>query len=179
MELMEVDMLTKQKACSGCGYCCLKAPCTAAVRLYPGVRVCPALKWDGKRHICDLMNLPDDLGRTYRKELAAGEGCCCSLNSWRREKIVNRLEEVEIKEEVIPEIFQIFLNRLGREWISPDALFLTVYGFKNQLIINGYSEKRANSIMSKVLYYLRGNQASYLKSFMGSLDESLAKGGEL
>jgi hypothetical protein len=46
--------------------------------------ICPALQWNGKRHICIWAN-------EYKQELAIGAGCCVSLfNSWRDE-LKNRI----------------------------------------------------------------------------------------
>jgi hypothetical protein len=73
------------KKCVGCGYCCIKAKCAGSQRLYPDAKICPQLHWQGDRYFCGLMFLPGIEGATYRKELAAGEGCYSGLNSWRKD----------------------------------------------------------------------------------------------
>jgi len=67
--------------CVGCGYCCLTAPCLVAVLrgvvLKHGVR-CPYLYWGGTRYWCGLAG-------TMWWELDLEEGCCSSLNTWRKD----------------------------------------------------------------------------------------------
>lgn len=74
------------RPCVGCGFCCIKAPCAAAVRVY-AIRQgrCPGLVWDTTRYRCALMQLQGQAGDDYRRELAAGVGCCAGLNTWRQE----------------------------------------------------------------------------------------------
>jgi len=71
----------KTHPCVGCGYCCLKAPCIYAQQRFPGVTRCPDLFWDGDRYRCWIGMRFAEVG----KELAIGEGCCSSMNSWRKE----------------------------------------------------------------------------------------------
>jgi len=154
--------------CNGCGFCCYKAKCVAAARLYPAAEICPALKWteEKKRYVCDLMQLPGNLGEIYRKELYAGEGCCMNLNTWR--KVVQKRREIELEHKtvIIPKIFQMFLASLGREWISQDALYLAIMGFQQNLIKDGYIEEEAKEIGILVAHYLKGNRPSIIKDFM-------------
>jgi hypothetical protein len=163
------DDIGKIKDCVGCGFCCTQAVCSAGQRVYPGAKYCPALKWNGKRHICNLMNLPGILGETYRVELYANEGCCSNLNSWRREPLQDRTKKIEIQQETIPELFQIFLHCLGKEWISPDVLYLTISAFLRELEKKGYSDKKRENIGQLIVHYLKGNESSFKKGFMGSL----------
>jgi len=73
-----------EKSCVGCGYCCITATCSIGLYLY-GLNVrCPALKWNGKRYLCELVDL-------YKNALAIGEGCCAPLNTWR-ERVRDRQE---------------------------------------------------------------------------------------
>ena len=77
------------RGCIGCGYCCFKAKCIAGMIEFPsGYDRCPGLIWDEvkKRHFCKLILDSDK----YSEELAIGEGCCMSLNSWRREELEDR-----------------------------------------------------------------------------------------
>lgn len=84
----------EQKDCIGCGYCCTKAQCIISIHLYGKSQKCPSLKWNGERHICNLMIDDTLLSRQYRKELGIGLGCCSSLNSWRNEPLKDRTEGV-------------------------------------------------------------------------------------
>lgn len=69
--------------CVGCGFCCIKTPCDVARRIYGPISECPKLRWNGERYVCELVELPGQLGEDYRKELHIGAGCCAGLNSWR------------------------------------------------------------------------------------------------
>lgn len=69
--------------CLGCGYCCKKVPCGLAFREFGQITKCPALRWDGKRYVCDL-------AKDHAEELAIGAGCCSSLNSDRRKLLDKR-----------------------------------------------------------------------------------------
>ena len=157
------------KKCIGCGFCCIKARCVASQRLYQSAEVCPALKWDGKRHFCDLMFLPGIIGEGYRKELYAGEGCCSNLNSWRTEPLQDRRVSKKTSKEILPKLFQIFLHCLGKEWVSPDVLYLAILAFQRELEKEGLSEEKIGAISKLIVHYLKGNETSFKKDFMGSL----------
>ena len=79
----------RASACIGSGYCCTKALCLHGVEEHGQMDgPCPSLVWDEKaqRHWCGLVLK----GEVANWELAIGEGCCASLNSWRREKLEDR-----------------------------------------------------------------------------------------
>ena len=155
--------------CVGCGYCCLKVPCPIAIRIYGmGVSVCPELQWNGIRHVCRLVMLPDPLSAEYRQDLSIGAGCCSSLNTWRKE-VINRIpqKELEPKQIITPE-FQDFLVSLGTQsFISGDALWLTIWGFKKMLEKRGYSKEEAEKIGEHVNHYVRQNRKSMVENFIG------------
>ena len=71
--------------CVGCGFCCRKAPCIASLRLTGGSRECPFLLWDGKRYWCELCQMSGESGQRYREQLVIGAGCCCPMNTDRRD----------------------------------------------------------------------------------------------
>jgi len=158
------------KKCVGCGFCCMQAPCAASVRLYPGAKICPQLIWDEalERYLCGLMQLPGSVGLAYKQELYAGAGCCSNLNSWRR-NVKNR-HPVDKKDKLltIDPMFQLFLNCLGREWISSDVLVLTVSAFMLKLVNHmDMTEDEAQRYGELVTHYMKDNTPSYLKEFMG------------
>jgi hypothetical protein len=163
-----MDDIGKIKDCIGCGFCC-QTPCYVSARIYPGAKPCPALKWNGERHVCDLMTLPGSLGAEYRKELYAGDGCCSNLNSWRREPLQDRTKKEEPVMETLPEIFQIFLHCLGREFVSPDVLYLTILSTISELNKRGYTKEKIERISKLINHYLKGEESSFKRSFMGSL----------
>lgn len=154
--------------CLGCGYCCTKTPCGAAVRLYPGARICPQLQWDedAKRHFCGLMLISGQLGELYRKELYAGEGCCSSLSGWREDIRERSVAEVSYDNPLSFE-FQIFLKCYASEFISSDAVSLTLEKFKHELMKRNYTEKNADFFVSQIVHTIGQNRHAFMKDFMG------------
>jgi len=152
--------------CVGCGYCCMKTPCDVARRLYPGVENCPQLEWYEDRYICGLMKLQEPLGSHYREILFAGAGCCCSLNSWRKD--VKKRTSVEgLWINPLPPIFQIFLNSLSKQFISGDQFALTVIDMKAQMIKMCYDKDETDNIIKSVVSALTENRSKFMKEFMG------------
>lgn len=82
----------KNASCVGCGWCCKKAPCAVARRVFGAVEECPALIYDyeEERYYCDLCRKPGELGAYYRQELAIGTGCCSPLFNTERDRVLNR-----------------------------------------------------------------------------------------
>lgn len=156
--------------CVGCGYCCLKAPCAAAVRLYGKVDRCPQLKWDEyeSRYQCGLMLIPGPIGAGYRKELYAGAGCCCSLNSWRKDVKKRDVDKNTINENPLPKIFQMFLACLGAQFMSGDVIYLTTKQFCHMLVEHeGYTKDDANKIGSFIMKTFKENRHGFMEGFMG------------
>jgi hypothetical protein len=114
------------------------------------------------------MELPGLVGEAYRQELYAGAGCCAGLNSWYNEPLKDRLpKKVNIEVNPLPSILQKFLAALGQEWISSDALVLTVYRFKSFLIQDGMDEEEVEYICYRCLKLLEESRSSRATSFMG------------
>jgi len=160
----------KIKSCVGCGYCCLKTPCEAARRLYPGVTECPQLEWDESegRYFCGLMRLPGLIGEGYRKELYAGAGCCSNLNSWRNDVKKRSRAATNYSYPQIPTMFQAFLKAYGAEpFRSSDSTALLIRGFRNELENLNYSNEDVKYIIKNVVYYIQENKTSKFKGFMG------------
>jgi hypothetical protein len=111
------------RACVGCGYCCRKAPCVAAARVYGnGLKSCPALSWDGSRYWCKLCQVKGKVGADYGRELSVGEGCCCGVNS-DRQHIPPPAADVVPQ---VPQELVAVLRALGGEFMSSDALYLAM-----------------------------------------------------
>jgi hypothetical protein len=72
--------------CIGCGYCCWKAPCSYGHTVYGPGGPCGGLVYRDGRHWCAALEKDPML----YIGLAIGAGCCSSLNTWRREPIVDR-----------------------------------------------------------------------------------------
>jgi len=164
----KIDDMGPVKECIGCGFCCLKTKCMAGQRLYPSADKCPALRWNGERHTCELMELPGAVGEAYRAELYAGEGCCANLNSWYYEPLRDRTKpKVDQHKNPLPSIMQKFLVALGNQMVSNDVLFLTVSGFGGLLIKDGMSEDEAKLICSRCLELLKGSKNKIFEDFLG------------
>jgi hypothetical protein len=73
--------------CVGCGYCCSKAPCPYSMLKYCVAHPCPGLYWNGERYRCAHIDDPK-----LHREVAIGDGCCSTMNTWRGSKIQRRPE---------------------------------------------------------------------------------------
>jgi hypothetical protein len=68
--------------CVGCGFCCIKAMCTAGVSFYRRrVKRCPYLVWFENRYWCKLVQD----GLVSKHHLHIGTGCTSTLNTWRKD----------------------------------------------------------------------------------------------
>ena len=151
------------RECVGCGFCCRKAPCWVAQRVFGSVTECPALMWDEKqeRWFCDLCRKPGDMGAQYRKELYVGEGCCCGLNS-DRQNIPRPKRNVPIN--IMSRDCQILLREFGRNgmFINPDLIYLVLCGAADEL---GEEWKK------EAIRALKENRNHIADSFQGPLIE--------
>jgi hypothetical protein len=154
--------------CVGCGYCCMKTPCDAARRLYPGVTECPQLEWieDKGRYVCGLMMLPGLLGENYRKELHAGAGCCAGLNTWRKD-VKKRISTTSLSYTPIPRLMQTFIRCLGHQFISGDVIALTIAQMASELSTDGYSDDEIANITKAIKFLFIENRNSFTRNFMG------------
>jgi len=158
------------RKCVGCGYCCLKTPCDVARRLYgSGITECPQLEWSEKnnRYVCRLMGLGGILGQGYRQELYCGEGCCCGLNSWRKDVKKRSRDATSYGRIPIPPMFQAFLKAYGAEpFIGSDLTSLIMGSFQANLKMLEYSEEDIEYIMRNVVHYITSNKSSKFEGFM-------------
>ena len=159
----------KIKKCIGCGYCCMKSPCEASLRLYGSIKECPQLIWNEQtnRYNCNLMLLPGLIGQGYREELFAGTGCCSSLNSWRLD--VKKRTGIELSTHCnpLPKLLQQFIKCLAAQFVSGDVISLTISSLINMLKNDGYSKKEIHVIVSNIINIFQDNQQSITKDFMG------------
>jgi len=153
--------------CVGCGFCCIKTPCDASRRLYPGASQCPQLIWLDNRYECGLMKISGPVGVGYRKELHAGAGCCCNLNTWRK-NVTKREPQLDRSAfNPIPEIMQVFIRCVANEFMSSDRMHLTLANMTSQLRESGYGEEELRSIVKGCMHIFNENRNSFMKSFMG------------
>ena len=155
--------------CVGCGYCCIKTPCDAARRLYGTIKECPQLIWDDQtsRYNCGLMIIPGLIGEGYRQELHAGAGCCCGMNTWRKDVKKRTGIEASTNLNPLPKLLQIFIKCLALENISSDVMFLLLGRMKINLKNDGYSSEEINTILKNIIHSFQGNRNSFQKEFMG------------
>jgi len=175
----KIELSDTIKPCVGCGFCCSKAMCSVGRRVYGNaVEYCPALTWNPstERHFCALAKLPGDLGAQYRKELHIGAGCCANLNSWRKTRIVDRsfaaYNEAKMRNKKltnpIPSEFQVFFDQLGREFISRDAIVLTISATTRRLVDElEWDPQRAENWGTMILHHVTQSKTKFMEGFMG------------
>jgi len=157
------------KQCVGCGFCCMKTPCDASRRLYKGATVCPQLEWSEKnsRYICGLMVIPGQLGQDYRQELHCGAGCCSGLNTWRLDVKQRSPDLNRTALNPLPEIMQIFLRSLAKEFISTDSIYLAICNMQAELQRREYAEEEIQIITKNIEHAFTTNRTSFNEDFMG------------
>ena len=156
------------RRCVGCGYCCMKTPCDASRRLYPGATICPQLFWVMDRYECGLMKIAGLVGEGYREELAAGEGCCSSLNSWRQDVKQRNTFEARSNYHILDREFQVFLKCFASEFISSDKISLILSKMQSALTEqNNYTDEEAKVTLHLIMHQIESNRHSFIKEFMG------------
>lgn len=156
--------------CVGCGFCCIKAPCVAASRLYPAAEICPQLLWDDEknRYFCGLMSLPGNLGLEYRKELYAGAGCCMNLNDWRQDVKKRTPDRQGTLYNPLSPVFQAFLKCYAEEpFMNGNLTALILINFKHKLKELTYSDEDIEHIIKNVTHTLTENRNNFARDFMG------------
>ena len=150
--------------CIGCGYCCLKAKCIAGARLY-GVsdNTCEALVFDEKdqRHKCKLVMFGNSLSDHYKNELHIGEGCCSSMNTWRKEPIQNRIPKIYVTPQQTPlhPTLKILLECIGSDFTSTsERKVLMLMKFKHQLLHTGMDDLVVDDIIGQSVEILAKNK---------------------
>jgi len=156
------------RRCVGCGYCCMKTPCDASRRLYPGATICPQLFWVMDRYECGLMKIAGLVGEGYREELAAGEGCCSSLNSWRQDIKPRMTFDARSNYHILDTEFQVFIKCLASQFISSDVIFLALGHMKAVLMEQkNYSDEESNITIGLIAHHMKSNRSSFTEEFMG------------
>jgi len=81
----EWEEYARKFPCVGCGFCCRKASCFSARDLdLVEAGQCTALRWDGKKYRCAIMEEVSLRGLQFRLQLGAGKGCGSALNTDRQ-----------------------------------------------------------------------------------------------
>ena len=154
--------------CVGCGYCCMKATCDASRRLYAGATICPQLFWVMDRYECGLMKIAGLVGEGYREELAAGAGCCSSLNSWRIDVKPRMVFDARSGTPNIDPEFQVFLKCWASEFVSSDKVQLVLAKMQRALMEQkNYGEEEAELTIHIIMHHIESNRHSFMKEFMG------------
>lgn len=144
--------------CVGCGYCCRKAPCALAMRIYGNaITKCPALSYRDGRWWCDVVdNARGSLRDEYVKTLAIGAGCCSSLFNQDRENI-------PAPEPTAPPVdyrkaFQTLCHILSTEMLSGDQLVLMGFRLRAEC---------GEEVIKEYVHWLQEGRAKHIKDFMG------------
>lgn len=156
--------------CVGCGYCCLKAPCSAASRIFGDyVRPCPFLEWRESRYYCKLTETNSDQKWDYRQELAIGAGCCSSLNTWRTDVKNRTPKEDNVNMFSLDPLFQIFLRCLGQDYfITSDKIYLICSSMLGELEKKGLSKEVAEKISFGIVHpYIKQWRSKQQEGVMG------------
>ena len=149
----------KTKDCVGCGFCCKKAPCALANRIFGATESCPALKWDEEngRYWCDICKKDNIISAKYRVELYIGEGCCCGLNSDR-----NNIRPPIPKHKTYSKEVKALLYAMARDmFCSGDALWLTINAAARELNDPDFAKW--------ALHWVRENRSQRTAEFMGEM----------
>lgn len=164
---MDSEFDLRISECVGCGWCCIKTQCGVSLRLHGKQNRCPELIWsiDENRYFCRLMTFETSLSDAYKKELYAGEGCCASLNSWRRD-IRNR-DEAKEENFALDTVLQIFVASLGREFISSNVILFALISTEAELKERGYTPEQAKVAVNQVMHIFNQNRSAMANSFMG------------
>jgi len=167
----------KPRPCIGCGHCCVTATCEFGLRQFGNQHLddketCPALVWDGKRHICDYMvneRFTDALRERIKDTLHAGAGCCQGLNSWRREPLQDRTVK-NVKKEFqsnIPPIMQKFIAALAGQFISGDCMAIILIQFKHMLENDGMPVDEVDNLVNEIKFKFSQGRSSMSEALMG------------
>lgn len=158
----------KLTPCIGCGHCCRKAPCAAAMRLYgkiinkdpDEIWRCPALIWreEEGRYFCQLCLGDSVIANDYRRELAVGQGCCSNLNSDRL-RIPRPSEFEPTKAYVLPREVQLLIVNMSRQFCTLDAL---CYALEDTAKEIGEPE-----FLRQAIRLIKENRRSCMDSFFG------------
>lgn len=151
-----MGMKEKIKSCVGCGFCCKKAPCSLALRIFGNVTECPMLIWDenAHRYWCDACRKGGEVGARNRVELYIGEGCCCGLNSDRN----NIRPPEKATSNILSREAQILLAAIGREWISGDEIYF---------ILERCKEKLGEEWVKAAAHLIQEQKSSSISNFVG------------
>lgn len=153
---MKDEIITKP--CVGCGFCCKKAPCSLAVRVFNATDSCPMLVWDEEQHryFCDACRKPGEIGARYREELYIGEGCCCGLNS-DRQNIQPPITSHKVANPMSHDA-QVLLAAVAKQWISSDVFYFILRYCQDKLGTD-WANAAANLVDEQ--------RSSQTKNFMG------------
>ena len=156
------------RECVGCSFCCSKAPCGVALRVYGPVTSCPALIYDKEeaRWFCKLCQLPGEQGAAYREELSVGAGCCCGLNSWRHN--IPTPQDKETQQDLVSDDCRVLLKHLAGEFVSGDTLWLVLRATAADLDERGYD---GEAWRRHAMGCMREQRPSKVESFIGAIPE--------
>jgi len=114
------------------------------------------------------MKIAGLVGEGYREELAAGEGCCSSLNSWRQDIKPRMTFDARSNYHILDTEFQVFIKCLASQFISSDVIFLALGHMKAVLMEQkNYSDEESNITIGLIAHHMKSNRSSFTEEFMG------------
>ena len=162
--------------CIGCGYCCRKAPCAMAVRIYGRSLTgpCPELVYHDDRWWCRAIeNARGPLRDHYEQDVAIGGGCSSSMFNQDREHIPTPFE-IEKRAELSGQVegpldykraFEIVCKQIsGQFMLSGDGLWLVMHELETKM------GKRARNAFVRAV---RENRDKHTNEMMGEMPEVL------
>ena len=88
----------KTTPCIGCGYCCRKVRCAISYQMFKtDDKKCKALKWNGKRWICEIVCFIPTIGF----------GCSSALNTYRLKKYIPSPDELKDENKLLRKLNNI------------------------------------------------------------------------
>lgn len=153
------------KACVGCGFCCRKAPCGAALAFgtLDKDNKCSVLRWNGSRYLCGFIINEHyaPIRERFYNELHIGAGCCAGLNT-DRQNIPSPeacgLAEIQPPQVPTKKLVWAFAKGCGSAWVSGDCKVLIALALK---------EDCGKEIANEFLRACQESTAKHVKEFMG------------
>jgi hypothetical protein len=102
--------------------------------------------------------LPGDIGAAYRKELAAGAGCCSAFNTDRDNIPPPVPAELTPMGTELDRQVKVLLKHLGNGFISGDAIWLA---------LNSASRELGKDWKAAALSYIKEMRHKHVEEFMG------------
>jgi len=61
----------------------------------------------------------------------------------------------------------MFINSLGKEFISSDKISLTLYRMKDEILNKGIDEEKCENILNLIVHAFKNSRSKFNEDFMG------------